>query len=80
MRLLRCAVASRLAQSATGGQPMTGILLSVQLEVNIRCRMSPGVQCLPSRGFRNVDLRVQTAVFVVSVKPEVVVSGPEVVF
>jgi len=34
---------------------------------------------LPYRGFRIVDLRVQTAVFAVSVKPEVVVSRPKVV-
>ena len=34
---------------------------------------------LSSRGFRIVDLRVQTAVFAVSVKPEVVVCRPEVV-
>jgi len=40
---LRCEVASRLAQSATGRQPMTGILLPVQREVNIRRRRSPGV-------------------------------------
>jgi len=42
-RVLRCAVASRLARSATGRQPTTGILLSVQREVNIRRRRSPGV-------------------------------------
>ena len=41
MRVLRCVVASRLAQSATGRQPTTGILLSVQREVNIRLRRSP---------------------------------------
>ena len=34
---------------------------------------------LPSRGFWIVDLQVQTAVLAVSVKPEVVVSRPEVV-
>ena len=45
-------------------------------EMNIWPRRSPGI---PSRGFRIVDLRVQTAVFAVSVKPEVVVSGLELV-
>jgi len=34
---------------------------------------------LPSTGFRVVDVRVQMVVFVVSVKPEVVVCQPEVV-
>jgi len=34
---------------------------------------------LPSRGFRIVDLRVQMAEFVVSIKPEVVVCRLEVV-
>jgi len=43
MRVLRCVVASRLVQSATGRQPTTGILLSVQQEVNIRSLGSPGV-------------------------------------
>jgi len=55
----------------------TGILLllPIQPEVNIRRRRSLGVfSCL-----RVVDLRVQTAVFAVSAKPEVVVSRPEVV-
>jgi len=78
MSVLRCVVGSRVAQSAMGRQPTTEILLSVQQEVNIRRHRSPGVP-LPSRGFRIVDLRVQTAVFAVSVKPEVVVSRPEVV-
>ena len=40
---LRCVVANRLAQSATGPQPTTGILFMVQREVNIRRRRSPGV-------------------------------------
>jgi len=43
MRILRCVVASRLAQSATGRQPTTGILLPVRREVDIRHRRSPGV-------------------------------------
>jgi len=38
-----------------------------------------GSTFLPSNGSRIVDLRVQTAVFAVSVKPEVVVCRPEVV-
>jgi len=38
---LRCVVASRLAQSATGRQATSGILLPVQRKVNVRCRMSP---------------------------------------
>jgi len=38
-----------------------------------------GSSFLTDRGFRIVDLRVQTAVFAVSVKPEVVVSRPEVI-
>ena len=36
-------LASRLAQSATGRQPTTGILLPVQPQVNFRRRRSPGV-------------------------------------
>jgi len=75
-RVLRCVVASRLAQSATGRQPTTGILLPVQQEVNIGRRGSPRVL---SRGFWIVDLRVQTSVFAVSMKPEVVVCRSEVV-
>ena len=35
VRVLRCVVAKRLAQSATGRQPTTEILLPVQREVNI---------------------------------------------
>jgi len=64
-----------------GRQPTTGILLSGQREVNIRCRGSPGVlfRRIDNREFQIVDLRVQTTVFAVSVKPEVVVSRPEVV-
>ena len=45
LRVLRCVVASRLTQSATGRQPMTGILLPVQREVsrfNV-AGQSPGV-------------------------------------
>jgi len=38
-----------------------------------------GSTFLPSRGFRVVGLQVQTAVFAVFVKPEVVVFRPEVV-
>jgi len=38
-----------------------------------------GSTFLPSRGFRIVDLQVQTAVFAVSVKPEVVVCRPGLV-
>jgi len=80
MRVLRCVVSSRLAQSATERQPTTGILLPVQCEVNIQRRSQvTGSTSLPSRGFLIVDLRVQAAVFAVSVKPEVVVSRPEVV-
>jgi len=43
MLILRCIIASRLAQSATGRQPTTRILIPVQLEVNIRRPMSPVV-------------------------------------
>jgi len=76
--VLRCVVASRLAQNTMGRQPTTGILLPVQREANIRRRRSPEYFFLPFRRFRIVDLRVRTAVFAVSVKPEVVVSRPEV--
>jgi len=79
MRVLRCVVASRLVQCATGRQPTIGILLPVQREVNIRRRGSPGVLFCRS-GAVIVDLRVQMAVFAVSVKPEAVVSRPKVVF
>jgi len=68
IRALRHVVASRLAQSATGRQPTTGILLPVQREVNIRRRRSPGVHFLLFRSFRIVDQRVHTAVFAVYVK------------
>jgi len=78
MRALRCVVASRLAQSATGRQPTTGILLSVQREVNIPRHRSPGVLFCRTE-VRIVDLRVQTVVFAVLVKPDVVVCRPEVV-
>ena len=71
MCVLRRVVASRLAQSATGRQPTTGILLPFQPVTESTV--------LPSRGFRIVELRVQTAVFAVLVKPEVVVFHPEVV-
>ena len=40
--VLRC-VDSRLGQSATGRQPTTGILLPVQMEVNIQHRRISGV-------------------------------------
>ena len=43
MSVLRCVVASRLAQSAAGRQPTTRILLPVQREVNTRLSRSPGV-------------------------------------
>jgi len=42
MRVLRCVVASKLAQSATGRQPITGILLPDPLNVNIRRRTVAG--------------------------------------
>jgi len=49
VRALRCVVASRLAQSATGRQPTTGILLPVQRQVNIRRCRSPGYYCALQR-------------------------------
>ena len=75
VHVLRCVVASSLAQDAMGRQPMTGILLPVQREMNIRRRRSPGV--LLRRWI--VELRVQTTAFAVSVKREVVVSRLKVV-
>jgi len=48
IRVLRGVFASRLARSATGRQPMTGILLPVRREVNIPRRRSPGVLCCRS--------------------------------
>ena len=49
MRILRYVVASRLAQSAMGRQPTTGILLPVQREVNVlrRRRLPRVLSCRP---------------------------------
>ena len=70
MRVLRLVDASRLAHSATGRQPQpTGSEYSTSHVT--------GSTFLPCRCFRIVDLRIQMAVFVV--KPELVVSRPEVV-
>jgi len=82
MRVLRCVVASRLAQNAMGRQPTTGILLPVQREVNIRRRRSPAVLFCSPEAFGLLNYASQTTVglFAVCVKPEVVVSRPEVVF
>ena len=66
MRVLRCIIASRLAQSAMGRQPTTGSEYAMS--------QVTGSSFLSSRDFGIVELRVQTALFAVSVKPEVVVS------
>jgi len=78
IRVLRCIVTSRLAQSATGRQPMTEIILLVQREVNIRRRRSQEVLfCLPGAfGLLTCGFRDSNSI---SVKPEVVISPPEVV-
>jgi len=82
LRVLRCVSASRLAQSATERQPMTGKLLPVQREVsrfNV-AGQSPGVLfCRPEAfGLLICEFRRQLA-FAVYVRPEVVISRPEVV-
>jgi len=72
---------SRLVQSATGCQPTTGIGYYTFSSRGSEYSTSQvtGSSFLASRGFRIVDLRVQTSVFAVSGKPEVVVSRPEVI-
>jgi len=77
---LRCVIASRLAQSAMGRQPTTGILLPVQREVNIRrhshqrsilfCR--PQAFGLLICKFRRQQLRFRQTAEVVVFRPEVV--------
>ena len=52
MCVLRCAVASRLAQSAPDRQPTTGILLLIQRDVNIRRRRSQAVLLCRPEAFR----------------------------
>jgi len=71
MRVLRCVGASRLAQNATGRQPTTAILY-FRTGSEYSALQVTGSTFLPSRSFPIVDLRVQMAVFALSVKPEVV--------
>jgi len=78
MRVLRCLVASRLAKSAMGRQPTTGILLLVQRGVNIRRRRSPGVLFCHPEAFGLLPASSDGSICGF-VKLEVVVSRPEVV-
>jgi len=77
-RITLSIVASRLVQNATGRTDDWNTT-SGSTGSEYSTSQVTGSTFLPYRGFRIVDLRVQTAVFVVSVKPEVFVSRPEVV-
>jgi len=62
MRVLRCVVPSKVAQSATGRQPTTGMLLRGSTGNEYSMSHVTGGTFLPSRSFQIVNVRDQTAV------------------
>jgi len=83
LRVLRCVVASRLdwrrVLRDNSRRPEWEYYFGLT-ESEYSSSQVTGSTILPSRGFRIINLRVQSdGMFVVSVKPEVVVSQPEVV-